>query len=269
DQLEKALEHIGYDALREELADLRAQGRHVGVGIGAYTEASGYGPFEPALVRIEPSGRVIVHVAAAPHGQSHETMITNLVADALTVPPQQVRVRAGDSDLLPFGVGTFASRGAVMTGSAVHLAAGAVKEKAFAAVAETLGVDVDRLELVDGAVRDRTDTSAAVALGAAALSLLPATPLAAKLGPGLEVVEHFTSPVTVAAGTHVAVVEVDPVTGTVEVLRCVVAHECGHPLSPQVVDGQVRGGVAHGLGCTFAEEIRYDERGVPAPLDIG
>jgi carbon-monoxide dehydrogenase large subunit len=171
---------------------------------------------------------------------------------------------------MAFGVGTFASRGAVTSGTAVKLAADQVASKAVDVAAHMLNIDADTVVLERGRVVDSADPSRSVTLGDVAAALIPATPLAAKFGVGLAAEEYWVPPaVTVASGTHVVTVDVDRQTGKVSILRYIVAHDCGHALNPMVVHGQVQGGVAHGIGCTLMEEVAYGDDAVPTTVDFG
>jgi carbon-monoxide dehydrogenase large subunit len=264
DQLERALELFGYRELRARQPALRAQGRRVGIGVSSYVEGSGYGPHEGAVVRVDQTGHVLVLTGAKPHGQGLETTLAQVCADQLGVHPDQVTVRAGDTALIAHGIGTFASRSAVTAGSAVGLAAQAVRRKALDVAAGLLETDPDDLDLADGRVFPRGAPGRGVALAEVAAAAAPGPRSRAPLGaePGLEAQHYFVPPtVTFGSGTHVAAVEVDEDTGFVRVLRYVTVDDCGQMLNPTVVEGQVHGGVAHGIGNGLFEEVVYDGDG--------
>lgn len=243
----------------------RAQGRRVGLGVATVTENSGYGPHEGARVRIEPSGRVVVYTGACSQGQGHETAVAQIVADVLTVAPEHVTLVGGDTDGIPYGTGTFASRTAVVAGNAVAAAAHRVRERALEVAAHLLEASPPDLELSDGGVHvkgvsDPRLTLAAVAGFAAATR--PGLGYPAAVPVGLEATEYFVPPApTYPCAAHAAVVSVDTATGHVDVLRYAMVDDCGRVINPLLVEGQVRGGFAAGLGNALYEEVRYDDQG--------
>jgi carbon-monoxide dehydrogenase large subunit len=262
--LEQAVEMIGYDDfVREGQARARANGQHLGMGIACYVEGTGIGPYEGARVTVEPSGKVRVATGVGTQGQGHYTVFAQIVADELTVEVEDVQVVTGDTREFQWGTGTFASRGAVVAGSACHAAARAVKEKALTLAAQLLDLPTDRLRISRGRVSVRDDESRGFTL--AALASL-ANPLrgAVRPGtkPGLEATEYFgPDRGSTANGVHAMLVEVDPETAAVIIKRYVVVHDCGTIINPMLVDGQVHGGVAHGIGNAFYEQLIYDEQG--------
>ena len=263
-QLDRALELFGYKQLRERQRDLREQGRRIGIGVSSYVEGSGYGPHEGAIVRVATTGRVTVITGAKPHGQGLETTLAQVCADQLGVHPDQVTVRAGDTGLIHYGIGTFASRSAVTAGTAVGLAAIEVRRKALAIAAELLEADPTDLDLADGRVSPKGAPERGCTLGelAAAAAPGPRSRLAPGVAPGLVAEQYFVPPtVTFASGTHVVAVEVDEDTGFVKLLRYLTVDDCGQMLNPTVVEGQVHGGVAHGIGNALYEEVSYDPDG--------
>ena len=262
--LERAQELIGYDEfLRVEQPRLRAAGRHVGLGIVAYVEGTGIGPYEGARVTVEPSGRVRVATGVGTQGQGHFTAFAQIVADVLGVAVEQVHVTTGDTREFHWGTGTFASRGAVVAGSACHAAATRVREKITDLASRVLGVDRDRIELGGGAVRVRGAPDSALPLGELALK---ANPLRGAVQPGtepgLEATAYFgPDRGSTANGAHAMIVDVDPETALVQVLRYVVVHDCGRLINPMIVEGQIQGGAAHGIGNAFYERLVYDDNG--------
>lgn len=263
-QFDKALALADYAGFRERQDRARAEGRFLGIGLSAHVEGSGFGPHEGATVRIDQSGHVIVHSGSNPHGQSHETVLSQVAADALGISPDHITVRAGDTALIAHGGGTFASRSAVTAGSAVHGAALKVREKMLTIASELLEVSRQDLMLEDGRVEVKgvPGSSLSFAEIAEAAAPGPGSRLPEGMDPGLEETDYYVPPtVTYSSGTHVAVVEVDPETGMVRVLEYYVVDDCGQILNPTVVDGQQHGGVAHGIGNALLEEVIYDESG--------
>jgi carbon-monoxide dehydrogenase large subunit len=264
--LEQAAEIIGYEQLRRERPRLRAEGKHVGVGIACYVEGTGIGPYEGARVTVEPSGKVRVATGVGTQGQGHYTVFAQIVADALGVDVTDVQVITGDTREFQWGTGTFASRGAVVAGSACHAAALGVREKVLTLAGRLLGAAADDLELANGRVRVRgsaDSANAGLSLGELAAK---ANPLrgAVRPGtdPGLESTAYFgPDRGSTASGVHAVVVEVDPDTAAVQLKRYVVVHDCGTIINPLLVEGQIHGGVAHGIGNAFYEQLVYDEHG--------
>jgi carbon-monoxide dehydrogenase large subunit len=283
--LELALDRIGAADFRRRQADARADGRHLGLGVGCYVEGTGIGPYEGAHVRVEPSGRVFVATGLTTQGQGHETTFAQIAADVLGCDPADVTVVTGDTRKFNWGAGTFASRALVTAGNAVGVAASKVRDKALRVAAELLEAAPEDLELSAGEVRVRGLRDRALSLGAlatvanpiryaygketseAALRLVKPRP-GAVLGPdeepGLEARGYYAPPsATFASGCHAAVVEVDIATGDLKILQYVVQHDCGTMVNPTVVEGQIRGGVAQGIGGAFYERIVYDAQGQP------
>jgi len=262
--LEQAAAMIGYDRfLAEEQPRHRAEGRHVGIGIVNYVEGTGIGPYEGARVTVEPSGLVRVATGVGTQGQGHFTAFAQIVADVLGVEVGDVRVVTGDTRQFHWGTGTFASRGAVVAGTACQAAALAVRDKALDAAARVMNVSRERLELAGGQVRVTGDTRPGVALGALASQTNPLRgAVTAGVEPGLEATAYFgPDRGSTANGVHAMIVEVDPETAMVRIKRYVVVHDCGHLINPTIVEGQIQGGVAHGIGNAFYEQLVFDEQG--------
>jgi len=262
--LEQTLERIGYERfLREEQPRLRAEGRHVGIGIVAYVEGTGIGPFEGARVQVQTSGKVTVVTGVGTQGQGHFTVLAQVAAQQLGVEVADVDVVTGDSDQFHWGTGTFASRGAVVAGNAVNEAAKNVREKAVHLAAERLGVAEEQIELSGGAARVVGEPGRSIGLGELAKLANPMRGTV-KPGtePGLEATRYF-GPYrgATASGCHAMIVEVDPETMQVDIQKYVVVHDCGRVLNPLLVDGQVHGGVAQGIGNAYFEQLVYDENG--------
>ena len=259
--LEAALDVIGRAEFRAEQARLREEGRYVGLGVVSYVEGTGIGPYEGARVTVEPSGQVRVATGLGTQGQGHYTAFAQIVAQVLDVDVADVHVVTGDTREFGWGTGTFASRGAVVAGSACHEAAVAVRRKVVETAARVLDVAPEEVEVVGGAVRARGDESTAMPLGTLAAY---ANPLRGAVTPGtepgLEATAYFgPDHGSTASGVHAMVVEVDPETAMVKILRYVVVHDCGKLINPVIVAGQVQGGVAHGIGNAFYEQLVYDE----------
>jgi len=262
--LDQTLERIGYHRfLREEQPRLRAEGKTVGIGVVAYVEGTGIGPFEGARVQIQTSGKVTVVTGVGTQGQGHFTVLAQIAAEQLGVKVDDVDVVTGDSDQFHWGTGTFASRGAVVAGNAVNEASKNVREKTVKLAAERLGAAEEEIELADGKARVKAEPSRSIALGELAKLANPMRG-AVKPGtePGLEATRYF-GPFrgATASGCHAMIVEIDRETMQIEVKKYVVVHDCGRVLNPLLVDGQVHGGVAQGLGNCYYEELVYDENG--------
>lgn len=263
--LRTALALVDAGAVAGEREAARAHGRRLGLGVATVAENSGYGPHEGARVRVDGGGRVIVHTGACSQGQGHETALAQIVADVLTVSPEQVTLVGGDTDGIPYGTGTFASRTAVVAGNAVAAAALRVREQALRVAAHLLEASPHDLELRAGTARVRGAPDRCVALAAVAsfaAAPLPGLGYPTTLPVGLEATEYFVPPApTYPSAAHAAVVSVDTATGRVEVLRYAMVDDCGRVINPLLVEGQVRGGFAAGLGNALYEEIRYDAQG--------
>ncbi len=260
--LDAALDAVGYEGLRREQSMLRARGEYRGIGISGYVEGTAIGPYEGATVRMDVSGRAVVVTGAASQGQGHETSFAQVAADALGIPIEWVTVVGGDTGAIPFGVGTFASRSAVNAGSSILAAAGQVKGKLAAAAAALLEAAPADIEIADGAASVRGTPGSAVPLGRVIQASLPTFARPAAVSPDFEATVYQHQPtVTYTSAVHVAHVEVDAGTGAVRLLRYVVAHDCGKLINPVIVEGQIHGGVAQGVGGGLLEEMMYDEHG--------
>jgi aerobic carbon-monoxide dehydrogenase large subunit len=261
----RALAAAGYADFPARRDKARREGRFIGIGLSNYVEGTGRGPFESAAVRIGPSGQIVVSTGAAAQGQGTHTMLAQLAADAFGVRPHDVRVTSGDTGVSPLGHGAYASRQAVVAGNAVHLAARMVAEKARQAAASMLEVAPDDLELIDGTVRVKgADLKRTLGQIAHALSGVAGFALPANIAPGLAASVDYQPPaITYTNGSHVVEVEVDAETGQVRLTRYVVVHDCGRMINPMMVEGQVHGGVAHGIGMTLYEWMQFDATGQP------
>jgi carbon-monoxide dehydrogenase large subunit len=260
---ERVLDRLDYAGWRQEQARRRRQGlRPIGIGLATYTEGTGIGPFEGALVRIDPDGSVLVDVGVGSQGQAHETTLAQLAAAALGVAPEAVRVRGGDTQLVGFGMGTIASRVAAVAGPAVARSAREVADKARRVAAELLECAPADVVLADGHAAVAGLPARRVSLGRLAAAAVRSRAMAADGQPGLHACAFFyPDTVTWAFGAHACVVEVDPDTGAVALLRYAAVHDCGRPVNPMVVEGQLHGGLAQGIGSALGEELVHDEAG--------
>jgi len=262
--LDKALDAIGYRAfIAEEQPQLRAEGRRVGIGVVFYVEGTGIGPYEGARVQVQGSGRVLLATGIGTQGQGHFTSFAQIVADQIGVAVADIDVVTGDTDQFYWGVGTFASRGAVVAGNATHAAAKQVRAKILRTAAEHFECSEADLLLADGHVAIIGVPERNIALGALAAL---ANPLRGAVQPGtepgLEATAYFgPAKGATAAGAHAMIVEIDPATMELRILKYVVVHDCGTVINPLIVAGQVQGGVAQGIGNAFYERLVFDEDG--------
>ena len=266
--LAAAVEETGRLGYRAQAGTGPGSGRRRGFGLAMFVEKSGLGPQETADVTVSRSGAVHVYSGGTSVGQGIETVLAQIAADALGVDPRSVRVTAGDTAAQPFGSGSWASRSTVVGGSAVHQAAAAVRLRALELAARILEASEEDLDLTDGAVSVRGDPGARLTLAEIARAAAPASRYLAMGEPaGLSARRRFeVSHMTYPYGVHAAVVEVDTGTGRVRVLRYLVAYEVGRAINPMLVEGQLRGGVAQGIGGALFEEFGYDEAGQPQAI---
>lgn len=272
--LAKALEIVDYDRLRKEQAELRKQGRYLGIGVSTYVEICGLGPsvllppklkaggWESSTVRVDPSGTVTVLTGISPHGQGQETSFAQIVADELGVGIDDVLVLHGDTAIVQAGVGTFGSRGTALGGTALVMALDKVKAKIKTIASHMMEAPPENLELGGGNVYLKGSPDKAIPLARvveAAFGMKAGIP---DLEPGLEA-NAFYEPnnCLFPFGAHVAVVEVDPETGQVKFRRYVAVDDCGNVINPMLVEGQVHGGIAQGIGQALYEVAVYDESG--------
>jgi aerobic carbon-monoxide dehydrogenase large subunit len=266
--LRRALEAADYDVARREQAELQAQGRYRGIGVAICVEGVGLGPFEGAILRLDNRGRVVATIGAPAQGQGYETAFAQIAADAVGVRYEDVDVVAGDTGQIPFGVGSFASRVMSNAGPSVLAAGGELREKILAVAGHILEAAAADLEIAEGSVHirgvpDRSVPLAQVArLGNAGRAFGMVMP--GNLAAGLEASAYFTpKQAGYSAGCHVCILDVDPDTGEVEIVRYVVGHDCGNIINPLLVEGQILGGVAHGLSNALYEEAIHDQDGQP------
>jgi CO/xanthine dehydrogenase Mo-binding subunit len=242
---------------------LRAEGKYVGIGIVSYVEGTGIGPYEGAKVQVMGSGRISVVTGVGTQGQGHFTSFAQIVAEQLSVPVDQIDVVTGDTDQFYWGAGTFASRGAVVAGNAINEAAKVVRTKILKLAAEHFNAPEDELELEDGEVRVADVPRMSISLGELANMANPMRG-AVKPGaePGLEATNYFgPERGATASGIHAMIIEVDPETMQIKIQKYLVVHDCGRVINPLILDGQIHGGVAQGIGNAFYERLAYDENG--------
>ena len=268
--LDKALEMVGYEDLRAEQKRLREEGRYLGIGFSTYVEICAMGPsaalpaggWESGTVRLDFTGKTTVLTGVSPHGQGEETTFAQIVSDELGVPIEDIAVLHGDTAIVPNGIGTFGSRGISVGGTAVYMATQTVKEKAEAIAANVLECSAEDLEFEDGKFTVKGVPDKGITIQEIALQAHVATKLPAGMEPGLQATSVFEpSNFTFPFGTHICVVEVDTQSGDVKIIKYVAVDDCGKVINPMIVDGQVQGGIAQGLGQALLEEVVYDEDG--------
>src|SRR5258708_18860333 len=279
-----AAAELGAADFAAEQAKALTEGRYLGLGLAGYVEGTGLGPYEGGHIRVHPiTGKVYVNTGLTSQGQGHDTVFAQIIADQLGVNPEDVIVVEGDTKAFDWGVATFASRAAVVSGNAIHKTAVAVRAKTLQAAANMLEADVDDIELRDSAAwvkgSNRFVPLAAIATASnplryafneaaqAATQFAPASrhdgpALSEGEAPGLEATEYFSpSQSTWAYGVHGAIVEVDPELCTVKIRKYVCIHDCGNMINPTIVDGQALGGIAQGIGGALYERLDYQPDG--------
>ncbi len=263
--LDQALAAVEWTRLRKTLATRKAAGELVGAGVALFVEKSGLGPFDLVKIGVDTDGMVEVISGSASVGQGMETVIAQICADALGVDYRKIRVTHGQTDRIEKGMGAFASRVTVMTGEATRIAASALKTKAIEVAAEMLQAPADMLDVVDGeVVRIDAASGPSVELGAIARALSADSPLRHGRAPGLSAEGWFHSNhMNYPYGVHIAVTRIDEDTGAVDVERYLVAYDVGKAVNPMLIEGQIVGGCAQGIGGSLLEEFLYDERGEP------
>ncbi|MEM6805342.1 MAG: xanthine dehydrogenase family protein molybdopterin-binding subunit [Bacteroidota bacterium] len=273
--LRRAMEMVGYEEFRKEQAEARKNGRLLGIGFSTYIEACGIAPsavvgalgaraglYESAQVRIQPTGMVSVYSGSHSHGQGHETTFAQVVADRLGVPLENVEIVHGDSEAVAFGMGTYGSRSLAVGGSAIVKSIDKVLEKGAKIAAHLLEANPDDLDYSGGAWTVKGSPEKTVGFGDVALTAYVPHNYPTDLEPGLDF-SSFYDPAnfTYPFGTHIAVVEVDPETGKVDLKRFIACDDVGNVINPMIVDGQIHGGVAQGVGQALFEGAIYDDDG--------
>ena len=272
---DRALEMVGYQEFRREQEEARSRGRYLGLGLSSYVEICGlapsavvtslglqYGAWETALIRVHPTGKVTVYTGSSSHGQGHDTTFAQLASSELGIAMEDVEIVHGDTSQLQFGVGTFGSRSAAVGGTAIHLSAEKVKDKARRLAAHPLEAAEEDMVYEDGKIFVRGAPASARTFQEIAFACHMASSLPEGMEPGLEALSYFDPKnFTWPFGTHVAVVEVDPETGAITLLRYVAVDDVGRVINPMIVDGMVHGGVTQGIGQALQEEAIYSEDG--------
>jgi aerobic carbon-monoxide dehydrogenase large subunit len=268
--LDKALAMVDYKSLRAEQAQKRAEGKLMGIGISSYIEICGFGPkgsapvglYESARVRVEQSGTVMVYTGSSPHGQGEETTFAQIVAEEFTIPVESILIMHGDTDSTPEGRGTYGSRTTAVGGSAVFNAVQRLKEKMKQIASHMLEASPSDVELEDGKFSVKGSPQKAVAFSDVAATANLSNTLAPGIEPGLETTVFFEPEACVFPfGTHICVVEIDKETGETEIKRFVAVDDCGRQINPLLVEGQVHGGIAQGVGQAMIEGVEYAEDG--------
>jgi len=270
--LDAALKQADFQGFATRRDDARAEGRYVGIGVANYVEGTGRGPFESAVVRIKPSGKIVVYTGATDQGQGLKTALAQVCAAQTGAAMEDIEVVTGDTGSVSLGLGAFASRQAVTAGSSVHVASVEVREKALKVAAHLLEAAEEDLEIADGRISVRGVSDMSVSLGdvARAVQGMPGFSLPGGVDPGMEAIANYSPPtLTYCNGVHVAEVEVDPDTGNVQVLNYVIVHDSGRLINPTIVEGQITGGATHGLGCALFERMIYDDQGQPQTTNFG
>ena len=275
--LDTCLNAAGYSSLREEQERARQDGRYVGIGVSTYVEICGLGPsqvagavgfqgglWESAIVRFHPTGKVNVMIGSSPHGQGGETTFAQILAGEVGVDVDDVEIIHGDTDLTPMGWGTYGSRTTAVSGAAVTMATRKIKEKSKALAAHLLEAATEDIEYEDGRFFVRGSPDQHKTIQDIALMANLAWDMPEGMEPGLEASAFYDPPnFTYPFGAHLAVVEVDPSTGQIDLQRYYAVDDCGVQINPMIVEGQVHGGVAQGVGPVLWEGVVYDDEGQP------
>ena len=261
--LDMALDAIGYHTFRQQQAAARAQGRHLGLGVACYVEGTGIGPYEGAKVQVQSNGKVSIATGIGTQGQGHFTVFAQIAAEQLGVEVSDVDVVTGDTDQFYWGAGTFASRGAVVAGNAVNEAAKAVRKKALKLASDLFECSEDDLVIENGKVSIVGIPEKFVKLGDLASRANPMRgAVEPDTEPGLESTRYFGPKMGATAnGVHAMIVEMDPDTFELKILKYAVVHDCGTVINPMVLAGQIHGGVAQGIGNAFYEKLAFDDQG--------
>jgi carbon-monoxide dehydrogenase large subunit len=263
-QFERALERIDYEKLKTTCAQAKGQGRALGVGIGCFVETSGIGPWEYARIEIDNAGKVVLFSGCNSVGQGIATALSQIVADELQVCIDDVRVVHGDTAQVPYGNGSNASRSTVMAGSAAVGASRKVKDKLLRLASAALEIDAADLYLDDGKVVARGAPERALNFEDLARLALPGPALKSGITPGISEEDFFaTDKRPFPYGVHVAVVEVDRELGKIKILDYLVTEDVGRKINPMIIEGQMAGGLAQGIGGALLEDFIYDEDGQP------
>jgi carbon-monoxide dehydrogenase large subunit len=264
------LKKSGYKKLREEQAKLRKQGRYIGIGVSTYVEICAMGPssampaggWESATVRIEPTGKVNILTGASPHGQGQETSFAQIGADVLGLDPDDVLITHGDTAVVPYGIGTFGSRGTAVGGTAAYKSLIKLREKLAQIAAFLAGAEPDDMVFQCKKIFSKSDPKKSVSFQDCVSAAYVAKTLPPGVDPGLDATTFFEpTNFTFPFGAHLCVVEADAETGDVRVKKYLAVDDCGNVINPLLVDGQIHGGIVQALGQAMFEEAVYDEQG--------
>jgi len=263
---ERALALAAYAEFPLRRSKAGTEGHYLGIGLANYVEGTGLGPFEGVTVRVLPNGKVAVATGATTQGQGTRTTLSQIVADEVGCRIEDIVMTVGDTAAISQGVGAFASRQAINAGSSALIAGANVRKQIIALAARLLGLPEPDIEVEDGRATARGGNKPSITFGelARAAQGMPGFSFAVEQTPGLEHTAYFTPPqASYCNGTHIAEVAVDPFTGGVRLLRYTVAHDSGRIINPLIVDGQVQGGVAHGIGNALFEQMKYNQGAQP------
>ena len=272
---EKALGIAGYAAFRKEQAEARQNGRYLGIGVTAYTEMCGLGPsqvagavgfqgglWESAIVRVTPTGKVQALIGASPHGQGSETTLAQIIGDELGFPVEDIEIVHGDTNETPMGWGTYGSRTTPVTGAALAKAARKLKDKAKTLAAHLMEAAVEDIEYEDGKFSVKGSPDKFQTIQDVTLMATLAWNMPEGMDPGFEESQFYDPPNFVYPfGAHIAIVEVDPDTGDIDLQRYIAVDDCGPQINPEIVQGQIHGGVVQGVAQALCEGVIYDENG--------
>jgi aerobic carbon-monoxide dehydrogenase large subunit len=265
--LDRALELLDYAGWREKAGRRKPDEPLLGIGLATFTKSSGAAGdhrIETARMTIEPLGQITVYTGISPHGQGNATSFAQIVADALGVPPSQVRVQHGDTAIVPFGEGTSASRGLIVGGSAVYAVVQEARQTLQRLASQLLNCAAERVRFQDGRVFNSQQPETQMTFSQLATAAYAGELLPAGVDSGLDFSARYTLPnAPISFGAHAVVVEVDHETGEVKILRYVGVHDCGHIINPKLVEGQILGGIAQGIGQALCEGMVYSEEGQP------
>ncbi|PPR09360.1 MAG: Caffeine dehydrogenase subunit alpha [Alphaproteobacteria bacterium MarineAlpha11_Bin1] len=270
--LDNALARAGYSDFATRRTAARRDGRYIGIGVANYVEGTGRGPFESAIVRVKPSGKIVVFTGATDQGQGLKTALAQVCASQMGAAIDDIEIVTGDTGSVSLGLGAFASRQAVTAGSSVHVASMEVRNKALKVAAHMLEAAEEDLEIADGKISVRGVANMSVTLGSVARAVqgMPGFSLPGGVDPGMEATANFSPPtLTYCNGVHVVEVEVDPETGQIEILNYIIVHDSGKLINPMIVEGQITGGATHGLGSALFERMIYDDQGQPQTTNFG
>ena len=264
DNFEKCLKMVDYDKFRKEIQPkARKEGKRLGIGVVAFTEGTAVGPYEGCKITVSTNGKVSMATGYSSQGQGHYTVFAQIIADALNVNVEDVKVITGDTGHFAWGAGTFASRGATLVGTATYLAAQKVRAKIFTTASKVLGVPEDQVDLCTGSVCVKGHPEKSITLGELAGIANPMRGVVEPgVEPGLEATAYYGPPHgATGSGACAIILSVDPETYKPKIERFVIVHDCGTVINPLILEGQIQGGVSMGIGNAFYERLAYDENG--------